>query len=737
MEEQEIRFINKIHENYSENHAEKIVKAYYFAKTAHQGQKRQSGEDYLVHPKAVAEILIDLGLDCDTVVAALLHDVIEDTEVTSEEISQTFGSVVVSLVQGVTKLSKLNFKSRLEEQAENLRRMFMAMSNDIRVIIIKLADRLHNMRTLSYKDEEGQKRIAQETLDIYAPIAARLGISSVKGELEDLCLRYLYPDDYYYIAEKVSQTRVERQELVNHISKELQDMLKELGIEGEVNGRPKHFYSIYRKLKKGKPFEQIYDLIALRVIVDNVKDCYAVLGAIHTKWKPLPGRFKDYISVPKANMYQSLHTTVLTAYGAPFEIQIRTHEMHKVAEYGIAAHWKYKQGTNTDSSQIDDNKLAWIRNVMQLQEEASDSQEYLDMLKVDLYSDQVFVFTPKGDVFNLPNGSTGVDFAYAIHSKVGEKCTGIKVNSRIMPVSTKLNNGDVVEVITSNASKGPSRDWLQFVITPSAKSKIRSFFKKEMREENEKRGREILEKEAKHRGYALNDLISSESWGKYIRTKYNLNNSEEVMAMVGYGELTSLQVINKLVELYKQDHVQESVEIDKLTRKPSQKRHNGGVIIKGVEGLKYRFSQCCSPLPGDAILGYISRNGGVVIHRVDCPNCKNFEPERIIEAQWPMTEDEKFVANLVIKAHDRTGLVIEVATLITNMKVAMTSISAKSEKDSTATIKVSVEVTNTNMLEILMNKIEQSVKGIMNIQRAAKSTKNTSKINKNTEKNKK
>ncbi len=547
MEEQKIKFINKVQENYNESHAEKIIKAYYYAKTAHAGQKRQSGEEYFVHPNAVAEILIDMGLDCDTVVAALLHDVIEDTECTSDDISNNFGPMVLSLVQGVTKLGKLNFKSKLEEQAENLRRMFMAMSNDIRVIIIKLADRLHNMRTLSFKDEEGQKRVAQETLDIYAPIAARLGISSVKGELEDLCLRYLYPDSYYFIAEKVAQTKVERQDLVNHISGELHEMLDELGIKGEVNGRPKHFYSIYRKLNKGKQFEQIYDLIALRVIVDNVKDCYAVLGAIHTKWKPLPGRFKDYISVPKANLYQSLHTTVLTSYGAPFEIQIRTYEMHKVAEYGIAAHWKYKQGTNIDTTKIEDDKLAWIRNVMQLQDEASDSQEYLDMLKVDLYSDQVFVFTPKGDVFNLPNGSTGVDFAYAIHSKVGEKCTGIKVNSRIMPVSTKLNNGDVVEVITSNTSKGPSRDWLKFVITPSAKSKIRSFFKKEMREENEKRGRDILDKEAKHRGYALNDLLATESWSKFVRQKYGLNTSEEVLALVGYGELTSLQVINKLV----------------------------------------------------------------------------------------------------------------------------------------------------------------------------------------------
>ena len=711
-------------ELYSEDNYAKIMTAFEFAQRAHNGQKRQSGEDYFVHPCSVANILIDLGMDYETIIAALLHDVLEDTGVTADEMKNMFGDSVLKLVEGVTKINKLKFKTKEDEQAENLRKMLLAMSYDIRIIIIKLADRLHNMRTLSFKDEEGQKRIAQETLDIYAPIAARLGISSVKGELEDLCLRYLYQDSYYFIAEKVAQTKLERQELVDNISGELHDMLDELGIRGDVNGRPKHFYSIYRKLNKGKPFEQIYDLIALRVIVDNVKDCYAVLGAIHTKWKPLPGRFKDYISVPKANLYQSLHTTVLTAYGAPFEIQIRTVEMHKIAEYGIAAHWKYKQGNNIDTTKIEDDKLAWIRNVMQLQDEASDSQEYLDMLKVDLYSDQVFVFTPKGDVFNLPNGSTGVDFAYAIHSKVGEKCTGIKVNSRIMPVSTKLNNGDVVEVITSNTSKGPSRDWLKFVITPSAKSKIRSFFKKEMREENEKRGREILEKEAKHRGYALNDLFATESWNKFIHQKYGLNTQEEVLALVGYGELTSLQVINKLVELYKSEHIQENTTLEQMTKKTATRKQNGGVVIKGEHGLKYRFSQCCSPLPGDEILGYISRNGGVVIHRTDCPNCKSFEQERIIEAQWSISEDEKFVAHLVISAFDRTGLVIEIATLITNMKVAMTSISAKSEKNNLATIKVSVEVKNTNMLNILMNKIVQSIKGIREIKRASKSVKN-------------
>ena len=449
----ETEFLNKIQDIYVENNAQKIRRAYFFAKTAHKGQKRQSGEDYIIHPLGVASILVDLGMDADTIIAALLHDVIEDTSITDTEISEEFGPEVLLLVQGVTKLSKLNFKTKEEEQAENLRRMFLAMFNDIRVIIIKLADRLNNMRTLAFKDEAAQKRIAKETLEIYAPIAARLGISSIKGELEDLCLRYLYPEDYFYIAEKVAQSKSERQEFVENITKDIKALLKELGIKGEVNGRPKHFYSIYRKLKSGKTFEQIYDLIAMRIIVDDVKQCYSVLGAVHAKWKPLPGRFKDYISVPKGNLYQSLHTTVIANYGSPFEIQIRTKEMHKIAEYGIAAHWKYKQGMSGSSQTIDDKKLAWIRGVMELQNEAANEKEYLDSVKIDLYADEVFVFTPKGDVFNLPNGSTGIDFAYNVHTEVGNHCVGIKINNKMVPVSTKLENGDVVEVITSNASK--------------------------------------------------------------------------------------------------------------------------------------------------------------------------------------------------------------------------------------------------------------------------------------------
>lgn len=714
-------FLRKISKQFNEENYRRIERAYFFAKTAHKGQKRQSGEDYFIHPSAVAEILVDLGLDTDTIIASLLHDVIEDTSYTEENISQEFGQEVLMLVNGVTKLNKLNFKNKEEEQAENLRRMFLAMSNDIRVIIIKLADRLHNMRTLNFKNEESQIRIATETLDIYAPIAARLGISSVKGELEDLSLRYLHPDDYYFIAEKVAQTKLERQEFVNTAMQDLKKIIDELDIQGEINGRPKHFYSIYRKLKKGKTFEQIYDLIALRIIVDSIKDCYAVLGAVHTKWKPLPGRFKDYISVPKSNLYQSLHTTVLSQFGSPFEIQIRTYEMHKIAEYGIAAHWKYKEGISDKNTSIDENKLAWIRNVMELQNEVSDSREYLDSLKMDLYTDQVFVFTPAGDVFNLPNGSTGIDFAYAVHSQVGNKCVGIKINSRIVPITTKLTNGDVVEAITSNTSKGPSRDWLKYVITPGAKSKIKSFFKKEMRDDNIKKGKETLEKEAKHKGFVLKDLVECATWQTYISNKYSHKNIDEIYALVGYGELTSNQVISKMIDCYCQENNIEKIKLTKQRPHNVGKSGGTGILVNGASGMKIRFSQCCAPLPGDDIIGYVSRNRGVIIHRADCPNCAALEKERLISVEWPSSEESQsvFVVNLDIITKDRMGMLVEIAQMLTNNKIPMTSISGKSEKDGMATIKVSIEVKDTHVLTNVITKIK-GIKGVEEVLRSKK-----------------
>ena len=714
----ETNFLNKIQDLYTENNAQKIRRAYFFAKTAHKGQKRQSGEDYIIHPLGVADTLVDLGMDADTIIAALLHDVIEDTTISDTDISEEFGPEVLALVQGVTKLSKLNFKTKEEEQAENLRRMFLAMFNDIRVIIIKLADRLNNMRTLAFKDEAAQKRIAKETLEIYAPIAARLGIASVKGELEDLCLRYLYPEDYFYIAEKVAQSKTERQEFVNNITKDIQGILKDLGIKGEVNGRPKHFYSIYRKLKRGKTFEQIYDLIAMRIIVDDVKQCYAVLGAVHAKWKPLPGRFKDYISVPKGNLYQSLHTTVIASYGAPFEIQIRTKEMHRIAEYGIAAHWKYKQGLAGSSQSIDDKKLAWIRGVMELQNEATSSKEYLDSVKIDLYSDEVFVFTPKGDVSNLPHGATGIDFAYNVHTEVGNHCVGIKINGKMVPVSTPLENGDVVEVITSNASKGPSRDWLNIVITPSAKSKIKQFFKKELREDNVKIGHDMLEKACHHRGYDMQGLLKLPSWKELLKTKYKVNDNEDVFAMIGYGEFTAQQVLGRLLECKAKD-IGINVISEQIIAKPTKPRKSSdsGILVNGMPGMKVKFSQCCIALPGDEIVGYISRSRGVIIHRKDCPNVAAFEPERLVQVEWPSDTTGKFEVYIDIYAEARTGLIVDIAQAIAELKYPIVSLDVKKQDEVSTIAKVCVEIPNADAIHILINKFK-SIKGVNEVKRA-------------------
>ncbi len=712
-------FSRKVERIYSVGSCAKILKAYQYAEERHRDQKRLSGEPYIVHPVAVAEILIDLGMDKNCIVAALLHDVIEDTQASEQEIKTQFGNTVVSLVQGVTKLSMLNFKSKEEEQAENYRRMFLAMSNDIRVIIIKLADRLHNMRTLSFKEPASQRRIAQETLDIYAPIAARLGISGVKGELEDLALKFLHPDDYFMIVDKVAATKEERVQFVNKIIERLEAKLAELGVRAEINGRPKHYYSIWRKMQRGKSFEEIYDLHAIRIIVDTIKDCYEVLGTIHTMWKPLPYRFKDYISVPKANLYQSLHTTVLSSIGVPFEIQIRTHEMHRLAEYGIAAHWKYKQqGSVVSSADANDKKLAWIRNVMELQSEVDDSSEFLDMLKLDLYQDQVYVFTPVGDVVNLPSGSTGVDFAYNVHSQVGNKCVGIKINSRMVHLDTKLENGDVVEVITSNTSKGPSRDWLNFVVTPSAKSKIRAFFKKEMKEDNIRRGKDMLEKESKRRGYNLNELLSCEEWKNYIQKKYNTVAVDEIFAMVGYGGLTTNQVVLKMIDCLKKTIECKSV----LEIKPSQaatasKKADSGVLVKGYDGFLIRFSHCCNPLPGDKIVGYISRGRGVSVHRADCPNLADYEPERLIEASWPSTVGDKFSATINITGDDRSGLFSDIATTLNNMKVYMTGINAKGNKETnTSLVSVTLEVDSLESLDGIINKL-RSVRGVYEVAR--------------------
>ena len=707
----------KLKNQYPTEQYEKIKQAYDFAKKAHEGQKRQSGEDYFVHPCAVSEILIDMGLDYETVMAAFLHDVIEDTPHTQEELEGIFGKSVVMLVNGVTKLNKLQFKSSVDEQAENLRKMLFAMSDDIRVIVIKLADRLHNMRTLLFKSADRQKEISRETLDIYAPIAERLGMGTIKGELEDLAMRYLNPDDYYALVQKISAKKVERQEFVQNVVKDIKAKLAEMKIDGDVNGRPKHFYSIYKKMQNGKEFEQIYDLIAVRIIVDTIKDCYAVLGAIHTMWKPLPGRFKDYIAMPKTNNYQSLHTTVISQYGSPFEIQIRTHEMHDIAEFGIAAHWKYKEGRLGQEQSIMDNRMQWIRSIMEVQKDLRDNAEFLQSLKVDLYPDEVFVITPKGKVVSLPKGATGIDFAYAVHTEVGNKCVGIKVDGKIVPINTRLTNNSIVEVITSNASKGPSRDWLKFVATASARNKIRAYFKKEMREENIKRGREMLEREAKHRNYNLSSLLNNEEWLKYFKNRYGANgNMDDIYAEIGYGNLTTNKVILKLIDCFKKSGAEMPPIISSAKNVKSSNKKGTEVLIRGYDDFLIRLAHCCNPVPGDKIVGYISRGRGVSIHRADCPNMKNIEEERIIEANWSQNMSSQFTATLEVICVNKSKLLVDVTTFFANRKQTLNAVNLKTREDLKAVITISVEITNIQELDEMINKL-QSIEGVFDVHR--------------------
>ncbi len=707
----------KLKNQYPTEQYEKIKQAYDFAKKAHEGQKRQSGEDYFVHPCAVSEILIDMGLDYETVMAAFLHDVIEDTPHTQEELEGIFGKSVVMLVNGVTKLNKLQFKSSVDEQAENLRKMLFAMSDDIRVIVIKLADRLHNMRTLLFKSADRQKEISRETLDIYAPIAERLGMGTIKGELEDLAMRYLNPDDYYALVQKISAKKVERQEFVQNVVKDIKAKLAEMKIDGDVNGRPKHFYSIYKKMQNGKEFEQIYDLIAVRIIVDTIKDCYAVLGAIHTMWKPLPGRFKDYIAMPKTNNYQSLHTTVISQYGSPFEIQIRTREMHDIAEFGIAAHWKYKEGRLGQEQSIMDNRMQWIRSIMEVQKDLRDNAEFLQSLKVDLYPDEVFVITPKGKVVSLPKGATGIDFAYAVHTEVGNKCVGIKVDGKIVPINTRLTNNSIVEVITSNASKGPSRDWLKFVATASARNKIRAYFKKEMREENIKRGREMLEREAKHRNYNLSSLLNNEEWLKYFKNRYGANgNMDDIYAEIGYGNLTTNKVILKLIDCFKKSGAEMPPIISSAKNVKSSSKKGTGVLIRGYDDFLIRLAHCCNPVPGDKIVGYISRGRGVSIHRADCPNMKNIEEERIIEANWSQNMSSQFTATLEVICVNKSKLLVDVTTFFANRKQTLNAVNLKTREDLKAVITISVEITNIQELDEMINKL-QNIEGVFDVHR--------------------
>ena len=699
--------LQKLKKNFSEAEFQELKAAYDFSAAAHEGQKRQTGEPYFIHPCAVVNILVDLGFDdVSTLVAAFLHDVLEDTPVTSDELEQKFGKEVLELVEGVTKLDKIKFVSAEDEQAENLRKMFFAMAKDYRVIIIKLADRLHNMRTLDALKPEKQIKIATQSLKIYAPLAGRLGLSFVKCELEDLSMRYLYPDDYYELIEFIKTKSKERQQFIEKICDELKAKLQELGIEGEVNGRQKHLYGIYKKmLKQGKNIEQIYDISAVRVIVNEVQDCYTVLGAIHTMWMPLPGRFKDYIAMPKPNGYQSLHTTVITKFKETFEIQIRTYEMHRIAEYGIAAHWKYKEG-KTGATKIDD-QINWLREVMDTQRESSDSHEFLENIEGNVFTDEVYVFTPKGKVLNLPVGSTTVDFAYAIHSAVGNKCIGAKVNGKIVPLNTVLNTGDIVEILTTNSGKGPSRDWIKFVKTASARTKIRQYFKKEMKEENIKRGKDMLEREAKRRGYNLSELLSTAGLN-YIMNRYTLSSVDDLYASVGFGGLTTNQIIVKLIDYFKRDLLSKNPVAEIKTTSTTGKSSSGnGVLIRGYDDFLVRLSHCCNPVPGDKIVGYVSRGRGVSVHCVDCPNVKNMEPERLIEAKWDDVISQNFLASLKIYCENKGGILAAVTTIISNMKISITGAFARSDNDSgTAEITVMLEVKSTDQVEDVIKKLK-------------------------------
>lgn len=715
-------FIEKIKQYNPYYDLSRIVKAYNFAENAHEGQYRKSGERFFIHPMNVALILAELELDESTIIAGLLHDVVEDTKHTFEDIAREFGEEIALMVDGVTKLGKFTYETKEERQAENLRKMFLAMAKDIRVILIKLADRLHNMRTLKFMNEKKKKEKAMETLEIYAPIADRLGISKIKWEFEDICLRYIDPEGYYDLVEKVAKKRKEREDYINYVVDELDDELDKLNIEYDIYGRPKHFYSIYKKMQyQHKSFEEIFDLTAIRILVDNVRDCYAVLGVVHTKWKPIPGRFKDYVAMPKPNMYQSLHTTVLGPKGEPFEIQIRTHEMHRVAEYGIAAHWKYKEG-KTEDEDID-KKLTWLRQLLEWQRELKDPKEFMESLKIDLFTNQVFVFTPKGDVIDLPVGSTPVDFAYKIHSAVGNKCIGAKVNGRIVPLDHKIKTGNIVDILTSNNSNGPSRDWLKFVKSTQAKNKIKQWFKKERKEENTQRGKELLEKEVKRQGYPIKELLKSD-WLNLVMKKLRFNNIEDLYAAIGYGGIALNQVMPKLKELYREEHKEKvpNVEIENIqtsvNKKKQKTKTKQGVKVKGIDNILVRFAKCCSPVPGDDIIGYITRGRGVTIHRKDCPNIQN-DPnsyDRLIEVEWHVDKKISYSTEIQIVANDRKGLLAEMTNTITESKMHVTAINARTTKEKLAIINLTIEISDTQQLSKLMNKF-RSFQDVIEVKR--------------------
>jgi GTP pyrophosphokinase len=684
-----------------------LEKAYEFAIMAHSGQQRISGEPYVTHPLSVAHILAETELDVESIIAALLHDVVEDTSYSYDDIKSMFGENIAFLVEGVTKLGKIPYSTKEEQQIENFRKMFLAMAKDIRVVLIKLADRLHNMRTLKSMTKEKQLLTARETMEIYAPLAHRLGMSRIKWELEDISLLYLDPVAYHEIADHIATKRVEREEYLENIKSTLESKLSELGIDAHLEGRAKHFYSIYRKMYTNNiDIDQIYDLLAVRVIVNTISECYAVLGLVHELYKPISGRFKDYIAMPKKNMYQSLHTSVIGPTGKPFEIQIRTWEMHKISEVGIAAHWKYKEGKSGPSDL--DSKLEWVRQLIDMYSDASsaDAEEFMRNVRRDLFEDEVFVFSPKGDVINLPAGAIPIDFAYSIHSAIGNKTIGAKINGRIVPLDYVLQNGDIVEIITSSVPHGPSRDWLKIVKTSQARKKINEWFKKEHREENILRGKEILEKELKRNGLPLNSMNKKE-WIEPVLKRYNLHTGDDMLAAIGYGGLSVNKVIARIKEEYrKSEKLDEAlipkIQVKDVRRKPSS---NNGVIVKGIDNCLVRFSRCCNPVPGDEIVGYITRGRGVSIHRKDCINARNLENvalqegERFIDVWWDETHKASFYTEIQIVANDRQGLVLEVTNVISELKIEMHAINARSTKEQLGIINVTLEINDKEQLE--------------------------------------
>ncbi|TAM77045.1 bifunctional (p)ppGpp synthetase/guanosine-3',5'-bis(diphosphate) 3'-pyrophosphohydrolase [bacterium] len=692
-----------------------LRRVYDFADGAHKGQLRASGEPYIAHPLAVAEVLGELEMDRATIAAALLHDVVEDTLVSNEEVSAAFGPEIAALVDGVTKLTRIPYQSKEDAQVENLRKMFMAMAKDIRVIIVKLADRLHNMRTLASLPPSKQQTIARETLEIYAPIAHRLGIWKIKWDLEDLALRYLDSAAYRDISERVAKKRTEREQTVSSVVDEFKERFAELGIRAEVTGRPKHFYSIYQKLKKGRDFASIYDLTAVRVIVDTVKDCYGVLGVIHSMWKPIPGRFKDYIAMPKPNMYQSLHTTVVGPGGDPLEVQIRTWEMHRTSEYGIAAHWRYKEGTKPHEYE---EKLSWLRSLLEWQNDMRDSRAFMENLKLDLFDSQVFVFSPKGDVFELPSGGSPLDFAYQVHTNVGHHCVGAKVNGKIVPLDYQFKNGDICEILVNKSSAGPSLDWLSIVHTSGAKHKIKAWFRKERKSENVILGQEALEREMARQGVRP-DAGRGELMER-IATRMNYASVTDLFAAIGFGDASAASVVQRLREEAKQENV---IDLSTVQRAAPKRvpRTRSGIIVPGVEDVLVRLAKCCCPVPGDPIIGFVTIGKGVSVHRADCPNVgyMNGIPERFVDVAWTQRGESLHFVDVEIEAYDRPGLLQEVMGICAELKTNANSVTARVKRDKSAVISLTVGISNLQHLDALLRRFA-ALKEVRNVYRVTK-----------------